>query len=439
MLNGLLMKSININILKNIIANYSTIISVIVAQLLTIYFFTNYKGIGFYGNWVLIYTIPGYLSIAEFGVSAIVGTRMMKSFLNKKRQIFYSQLFLSFTILTFNFVFLFLVYHLAICFGLDFNHLIKLNGVDVNFLISNLMLYVFLCWICTLFEHVFRSVDRFSTGVIATSVIRMLELVFPFYILKSHGVEEFVFLLLISRLILTLIFIFYVKITIDKMLFFNRLNCKLIYVRLLFLRGISFSTFPIGNAIVLQGTSFIVGVYCGPTILGVFNILRTISRLLVQSAAAINKAFWPHLTKSSVSGDYETFEKYKRISLKIIVLYCITVSFVVCVSSDMLFKLWLGKELVFDFYQLSLLLLLSTSTSLWQCLWVCLMSIDFTKKFGYYFFSICIISQFFSLMLMSNGLPINYMVISMVLFELLVFKVANTILNLEVKRRLYVK
>jgi len=424
-------------ILLNVAANYFAVGVAILTQLLIIYFFNAYQGLDIYGEWVMIYTVPGYLSIAEFGVPAIMGTRMAKSYYHKYNTQFSLQLYSSLVVLSMNALIILFGYFLFWMLGVEFSSIKSISGDAFYLTLLFLIFYVFLCWICNFAESIYRAMDRLTKGVLLNSFIRILELFVPIYMLiDGGGVYHFALALMCSRFALTLLFLLYLtffELSLISSVKGSRLRKHSLC---LYQKGMAFMSFPLGNAALLQGVIVLVASAFGSTAVAIFSISRTLSRLLVQSSAAINKAFWPRLTSSAILGDKEGFNKYMKASIAVVSIYCILASTLVYFMYEYIVFYWTSGNAKLDEAVLLVLLFGATTTSIWQCYWVGLMSLERSKKFGYIFVLLSVVLIcIFNLIL--DNLRIIDMAIMLVVLDMVLIVLSKKFLTLELSRRFY--
>lgn len=428
----------NKKLISNAIINYLSVGSVVIVQLSIVFFYTRYSSIEIYGQWVLLFTIPGYLSIAEFGVSAIMGTRMTKSKANKYEKMYSSQFYSSLLVYIMNFMLITLVYTAYLFSGYDIESISSLDDYELKLSIAYLLLYVLFCWLCNFLEAICRSIDQMSTGSIATSIVRLFEIILPVMsLIKGGGIYDFAFFLLVSRVFLSVVMYVYIvviKVKLNKVKFRKKIFSHAIK---LYLRGVSFLTFPIGHALLLQGVTLLIAAAFGPSSVAIFNISRTLSRLLVQSAAAINKAFWPRLTKSAIESNLFMFVKYYRMSLCIVAFYSLIATVFVYQTHELIISYWTDGNAVVNGDVLLLLLICASTTSIWQCNWVSLMSLDRSKYFGYYFLLFAFMTMCLFVVFIKH-LSISDLVFYLIVLDIVLLVISQNLLSKEIKRKFHV-
>ncbi len=77
--------------------------------------------------------------------------------------------------------------------------------------------------------------------------------------------------------------------------------------------GMGFMAFPLGNAIVFQGSLMLIAAVLGPVAVAIYGTTRTAARVVNQVLEILNQAVWPQLTKLHAEGrSQELKELWKR-------------------------------------------------------------------------------------------------------------------------------
>lgn len=426
----------NRKVFSNVLSNYFSVVSIALVQIGTIYFFTKFADLKIYGEWLLIFTVPGYLSIAEFGVSAIIGTRLMKSYFYGRTALYKQQIHAGLAVLGLNFAIILIVCAIYFVSGYDLTSIGSIDVHEERIIVCLLVFYVLFCWLSNFIESIYRSLDLFHVGVFYNSCIRLLEFVPSFYLLSSgFGIFHFALGLVLSRFFLFCVFILLVVPHLKEIKHFPRFKLRSRHVFCFYLRGGRLLTFPMSNALLIQGVSVFVGVWLGASALAVFNIIRTVSRLLVQSAAAVNKAFWPRMTKSVIDKEALSFNRYIFTSVGVASCMNIVFGFGIWIFQGYIFTYMGNSKLQIPQDVFLFLLVSSLMTSVWQSYWVGLMALDRAKQFGYTFFQLSGI-WFSGLILYGMLYEITLQVVAlyMVVFELAIVFVSYFNVRSEIRR-----
>lgn len=150
-----------------------------------------------------------------------------------------------------------------------------------------------------------RASGLYVKGVYLLNFTRLIEWLFgmvgAYTIGTMTGVASF---MLFGRLAATVLFAYQTKIAISQRLNIQPKIPNQEFVSTLLFPALAYMSFPITNAIILQGTSIAVGTAFGAAHLAVFNTYRTYTRLFVQLTAVLTKSIWPSITTGYAKGEY---------------------------------------------------------------------------------------------------------------------------------------
>jgi O-antigen/teichoic acid export membrane protein len=140
--------------------------------------------------------------------------------------------------------------------------------------------------------------------------------------------------------------------------------------------AISFMSFPIGNAITLQGILVVIGAVMGPTAVVVFNTARTISRSANQVMQLINTSVWPEVSAAFGTGNLVLARKLHTASCQISIFLCLCVTAGLGLFGNLVWKIWTVGKITTDPILLDIMLLQLLISALWYTSSVIHMSIN---------------------------------------------------------------
>jgi O-antigen/teichoic acid export membrane protein len=130
-------------------------------------------------------------------------------------------------------------------------------------------------------------------------------------------------------------------------------------------QAMAFLSLPVGNALILQGVSIVVGSSFGPAALAVFSSFRTLSRIPVQMLTMFSRSLWPEFSRSYGARDYATlarlYHRASRVSLMVCGVVCVAVFF----AGPLILDLWTHGKIHMN----GVLLALFLATALAGCAW----------------------------------------------------------------------
>lgn len=117
--------------------------------------------------------------------------------------------------------------------------------------------------------------------------------------------------------------------------------------------------FPMGNALNIQGLRLVVGLVLGPAAVAVFVPLRTLSNLVLQPRAVINRLMEPELAMAHGRGDKEMIRYLFLRSCQASLWLTLLLVLLLAITGEWLISVWTQGNLVMN-WPLYLLLLAST-------------------------------------------------------------------------------
>lgn len=228
----------------------------------------------------------------------------------------------------------------------------------------------------TLFQGAFRCVGKFPFGTFAKSLLSFgsftgstIAVLFgarptqvALVYLIANGIGTFILWILLKRSI--------------PWLEFGIQHASWDVIRRLGSPAISFMSFPIGNAITLQGILVVIGAVLGPAAVVVFSTARTIARSANQVMQLINTSVWPEISAAFGMHNLPLARKLHTTACQISILACLSVAIVAALFGNILWKTWTIGKVATDPILLDIMLIQLLVSALWYTSSVIHMSIN---------------------------------------------------------------
>jgi O-antigen/teichoic acid export membrane protein len=262
-------------------------------QLASLPLFLHYWDTASYGTWLMLSAIPAYLAMADVGMVTAAGNKMTmamgKGDAREANRVFQSvQMFMG-----------------IVCGGLAllvvpvtlWAPLPGLEAIDRRVALLAMSVSVLLAFLGGLSEAAFKSTQRYATGTMAGTLVRLgewlgcmtgLAMVGSFAAVAVTG--------LAVRLAGTLVCM--VLATRGRHgLSWGMQAADGAEIRSMVKPAVSFMAFPLANALSFQGVTLLVGALFGPVAVALFNTYRTIARVAVQTTAIFSHSLWPEFSR----------------------------------------------------------------------------------------------------------------------------------------------
>lgn len=364
----------------------------IIIQLVMIPIFISTWGKNNYGEWLILTTIPAYLTVSDLGVNVTTTTEICSLVAQNRHEqarSLYQSAFSFFTFLSIIFILLYLL----ITFFLKLNEILGVNN-STEFQVE---LTLFLLIICTFISHflgislgIYRSEGRYDKYQSIMSSIFLLEGVSTlFCLLLGGGIIEIATSYFFIRFCITFFVIMDLK---KKYQWFNIGFNSIVNILPIIPTSIYYTAYTTGYSFIIQGTSFLVGKNLGPSSLVTYNTVRT----LVSSIRSFSSIFYGvFLPEYTILISQQKYYKAKKVFYYVFI-FTISFSFFLLIIYLLLgnwfLKLWTHGKITPEnpFYTLMLCMIFVNTLS--NCASNILNATNYLKIVGFLSFLLSIIS-----------------------------------------------
>lgn len=420
------MKSV---IAKNIAGNFYGIGVNLLSQIILVPFFISYWGVELYADWIALTAITSFFSMSDIGLNTVTANQY---------SMFYSKSQFSEcnSLLANNFLLILIMWSLSLlCCAVIMNIVEIGNVMNLHVVSSKIGSIVLLLLISKIYISMLGSV--YAAIYRARSVAYK-----TFFISNTVRLIDALTLLLGILFKMDLIFIsfLYCMTSILQLLFYSldtsfrykvNINIKKINLQLfksLLLPSLSFMSFPLGYAIIMQGNTLIVNKYFGADCVVLYNTTRTICNFLKVVPNAIKNATWPEFTiayaKKNTNRMKQLYQKTIFISLTFVVLS--SVFLLIC--GDYIYQIWTNNAVTFSFSLMFAYMTTIFFNSIWETSGMTLMATNKHTKLGILFVLFSAISFFLALIIAPNTKNLIAIVLCVLLvdFSLSVYSLRNS-------------
>ncbi len=388
-----------------------------VFQLVSVPIFLKYWGTDLYGQWIVLTSISAYFSIADFGLGTACSNEFIfeyvKNHFEKCRQIFVTNLF--FTIGVF-IAFFTLIYLLNLF--LDFKSILNItrfSSKELFFGITATLTHVFLGMISGLYNIIYRARQNYSKAVMLDNYVRFFEfLSILFGVAFELNLITILFILLFPRLVI----VFYKR---QKTSNVFHVPIAIKYFRLSILKRLlypsfGFLTFPLGDAIQVQGITFLINSFLGSSYVVIFNTARTLFNFLKSGLVLIKMSVWPELAFSAANNNIENTKKIYYHTLGLSFYVTIFSILFLLIFGEKIYLLWVTNESFYNRGLFNSFLVAIFFNTIWYTGSIMIFVLNKHFKLSLLYFIGSFISLIFAIYLLSN--PLNFYLIPYVFIGL---------------------
>jgi O-antigen/teichoic acid export membrane protein len=336
-------------------------------QIASVPVYLSHWGTSLYGEWLLLNAIPSYFLMSDIGFGTVAGNEMTM-LVAAGRQEDALNVFQSVWALITSISSLCICCLLSVIWYLPIDRWFHLRAMPLGQarqVVVLLSLSILFGMQEVLFQAAFRCVGKYAYGTIAKNIVMLASFgaIMVAVILKqSAPMAAFVFMLVNWTGTVAMWILLKRKIPWIR---FGIARASIATIRRLMWPAFSFMSFPLGNALSLQGTLIVIGHFLGPIAVVTFSTARTISRSVYQAMQLINNAVWPEMSAAFGKGDLALARVLHRRSCQLSFFLCISTIGLVAVFGDTIWSKWTIGKLSTDPLLLQILLFQMLVASLW--------------------------------------------------------------------------
>jgi O-antigen/teichoic acid export membrane protein len=373
-----------------------------IIQFIQVPVFLHYWSVPLYGEWLIVTSIPTWLTFSSVGFGTVAGNEMTMLVSREDRagalRVFQSCWWLIAGICSA--IILLLAAALYILPAAQLLKFQTISDSDTKWVIFYLGVAVLLGQLEQLLQSAYRSIGRYPYG----SMLKSAFAVFAFGctavpVALGGGARAAALAFAAINIFGTVFFCFLVKHDIPW-IEFGWKHASYAEIRKLFRPAVAYMAFPIGNAVNLGGTVLAVGYALGPVSVVIFSTARTVSRGAMQMVQMVNGTFEPEMTIAFGRGDIALTRTLHRRACQ----FALIVAGII-VSAMMLFGPWFlthwtHHQVPPSRQLLSILLLVVVLYTLWSTTSTLMTSTNQHQRLAVYYIAAttvaCILCYFFA-------------------------------------------
>ncbi|MGC4036276.1 MAG: lipopolysaccharide biosynthesis protein [Chitinophagaceae bacterium] len=359
--------SVKINILKNAGAGLWSKIATVAFRLVQVPVLLSLLGVDDYGKWLVLYTLPSWISLANFGFGSVAGNEMSLAIgegnMERAVRVFSSTLAI--------FIGIFIAGSLLLIPVVSFLHWEKLlhlpaqRSAEIRWVFIWFTLSTLLSFFGELYQGRFKAARKAHVSIILYSFRPWVELLAMIIVLQYTKRLDLLALSVFCTTICYIVAARWLSYRGMPALHFKISSVSKELMKPLFRKGFAFQAFPLGNALTYQGTIIIVQLVLGSTAVAIFGSVRTLVRSINQLFELINQVMWPELSLLFGKGDLIQVARLHRIGVATSVAVSLICVLFLAVFGEKIFALWTGGAFQLSHSLLLFFLIPILFNSLW--------------------------------------------------------------------------
>lgn len=334
-------------LIKNSIVGVWSKVSTLLFRIIQVPLLLYFLGVNAYGIWLVIASLPSWLTLANMGFGSVAGNDMAIAVANgeidKARKILSSTVALIFSISA---VGILLVVLIAPFIPWEnFFNLPAGRHVELVFAMIWLCSSIFLSFTTDVLSNRFRASRRAHISLLLDSFKPWLELLLMALVLNFTKRYDYLALSLLLSMVVYLVINTWLSGRSLPELTFSFKDVEVSRFKKLFTKGMAFQAFPLGNALLFQGNLLIVQFMLGPAAVALFATARTLVRSVNQLMEMVNTIIWPELSVLIGTNNLPKAARLHRLGVGFTFIGSILCVFVLSVFGQTIYTLWTRKAI----------------------------------------------------------------------------------------------
>lgn len=356
-------------------------------QLVSVPILATHWGLQTYGSWLLLFTIPSYLAMADLGLASAAGNDMIASVARgEPGQAIATYQALRLTVL----LVASLVFAVAalIVYGL-LPHLLDGMQAAAHGQARGAFLLLVAYGLMTLQNSVafagLRAVGSYAAGVYIMAGMFAAEVIAALTVVLYGGgiaAAALAYLLLRTAGSATMSWVLAVR---ARWLVTLQWRSSPAVLRRLLRPAAAVMALPIAQAISLQGTVLVIGAAAGPGAIPAFTAVRTLSRVAVQCILIVNHALMPSFTAAAAIDDAERRIRLATISMISSFLFVLPAFLVLAFGGRFIVGVWTHGSVHPALSLIVVMACMMVVNAIWQPLSNLILSINRHETYSYHY------------------------------------------------------
>lgn len=389
-------------ILLGIGANTYNQLATVVSQIAFVPIFLKYWGVADYGKWLMLLTIPVFISIVNMSLAIVIANQVisLNSKIEQKNNAIELQkgawvLFTSFGVVA-------CILFWSIVKILKINNISELDEASITIYLS--FVFIGICNFQNEIAHgALRAVGKYSTGLVLSSTLIIIEgLTIGVTVALGGDIDKAINAYICTTIFGNICFFFAVRKYAPSMTPGFK-NANIVAAFKIIPLAISYLGIPSAQIILNQGMTIIVGLLAGPQTVAIFNTHRTLARIANQIIKSIGNSFWPEMSYSLGGNDKVIGKKLHSILFQLTMVLTIISCLALVVIGKPVYETWTKSAILYNSYIFISFLFLLVTQSLWISSSTVLKSINHHAGLAFISLILSLISITIAATLISHG------------------------------------
>lgn len=157
------------------------------------------------------------------------------------------------------------------------------------------------------------------------------------------------------------------------------------FIRKLLFPSVGFLSFPLGNAIILQGYTLLVNKFFGVDSVVLFNTTRTMCNFAKTLLSTVQQSVWPEYSIAYGKKDYARMKQLHRKTMKTAILGITVIAIGLLILGPYIYEIWTDGQVMFNYKLMIAFLVVLFFNNLWVSSSVTLMATNNHMQLGIWY------------------------------------------------------
>mgnify|MGYP000363355911 CR=1 FL=1 len=378
--------NLNSPIRRTIVANLFGVGVNLLNQIVLVPFYLVCWGKSLYADWIVISAFTVFFSMSDIGLNNVIQNRFSMRYAENDLSECNKLLTVNISIVSIIFI-LSLIFCLFYTYSFD---IVKQMGIHVlnrgeaSFVLVMLIMNIFAGMYSGIESAIFKATRHTDKAVYFDQFARLIYvgIIFICLLTKIH-ITTMVVLICIPNIILI-----YLKHWNGRKYFqykFKLSDVDFKLVKQLIIPSVGFLSFPLGNAIILQGYTLLVNKFFGVESVVLFNTTRTMCNFAKTLLSTVQQSVWPEYSIAYGKKDFSRMRSLHRKTLIISILGMVIIAVGLLIFGPYIYTIWTHGQVEFEYKLMIAFLVVLFFDNLWISSSVTLMATNNHIYLGLWF------------------------------------------------------
>lgn len=403
---------------RNILANLFGVFVNLLNQIILVPFYIIYWGNNLYSDWIVISAFTVFFTMTDIGLNSVIQNRFAIKYSEGNLKECNSLLMANFFVVAIVCAVVILIAIGYISF-FDITKNLELSIMskkEASLIFFILLINVFIQMVSGIENAIFRAIHKASVAVYYDQFTKLFIVCITLICLFFH-IPIIIMCVLICTPNLFLVGFKHIKArSYFKYSFsFKYLDFKLL--KSVLFPAVAYLSFPVSNAIVLQGFTLLVNRFWGADTVVLYNTTRTMCNFIKTFLGTISNSIWPEFSIAYGRKDCNLMKHYYKKAIKLSFLLALIICIGLLLFGPYIYDFWTHGKVIFSYKLMISFLTVLLANTLWNTGYVALLATNNHITLGFLNVFLAITSLFVAYIMSTFSCSIDYITYSLLIMD----------------------